>query len=135
MYPDVIKKLIEQFEKFPGIGQKSAERFVFYLLESGKGEVKRLKIALDNLLKSIQSCSICQNFGDSDPCKICTATNRNIETVCVVAQPSTVESLEKSGTYKGRYHVLRGLISPSKDISSNDIKIKELVEKLKNRPG
>jgi len=131
MYSPSIDKLITILKKLPSVGQHTAQRYVFHWLKSGKTEVNELKIALDNLLKNIKSCEICWNFSDSNPCPICTDKNRDQNTICVVAEIQSVSALEKTGLYKGSYHVLRGAIENGNDSNLNEIKIKELLQRAK----
>lgn len=135
MYPKAVRQLIEQFEKLPGIGPKTAERFVFYFLEKGKGEVERMRMALENLRETIKSCSACQNFADSDPCHICSDKTRDASIVAVVAAPGAVETVEKAGEFKGVYHVLRGVIDSARGITESDIKLEELAGRVQKSGG
>ncbi len=122
-----IQKLIEAFTRLPGVGPKTAERFVIFLLKSGRGEVTRLEKALDELLQNIRSCEICHNFADASPCEICTDSKRDRTQICVVAEPQDVMAIEKTGSYRGVYHVLRGLIDPLIDALPQQMKLAELV--------
>src|SRR3989338_1339110 len=110
-----IQKLIEVFPRLPGVGPKTAERFAIHLLKSGRGEVTRLEKALEELLQNIRSCELCHNFSDMTPCEICSDTKRDHALVCVVAEPQDVIAIEKTESFGGVYHVLRGLIDPLRD--------------------
>lgn len=131
MYSAPIDRLIDSLKKLPAVGQKAAERFVFHWLTSGKKEVTELKESLTDLLTKIKSCEVCWNFSDESPCHICNDTNRDQAIICVVAETPDVVAIEKTGEYKGMYHILRGLINSSyseKNIAN--IKIKELLTRL-----
>lgn len=127
MLAQPIQRLIETFTRLPGVGPKTAQRFVIHLLKSGRGEVTRLEKALEELLQTIRSCEICHNFSDTLPCAICADSRRDHTTICVVAEPQDVLAIEKTGSYKGVYHVLRGLIDPLIDALPQQMKIAELV--------
>ncbi|MFH1790041.1 MAG: recombination mediator RecR [bacterium] len=129
MYSESITKLISAFKKLPTVGQRAAERYVFYLLKSGKKEVATLILALSNLIKNIKSCSLCWDFDDCDPCKICSDLRRDKSVLCVVAEPQDLQVIESTGKYNGLYFVMRGLIDA--DYQETDkVKIKELVSRI-----
>ncbi|MDO9509774.1 MAG: recombination mediator RecR [Candidatus Magasanikbacteria bacterium] len=131
MYSTSINNLIEALKRLPSIGQRSAERFVFYWLKSGKKEVNDLRAALDTLLQNTKSCEICWNFDDNSPCRICADPKRNRETVCVVSSPQDLTALENTGEYHGLYHVLRGTINPDDDETEiSKMKIEELKKRV-----
>jgi len=132
MYSTSINNLIEAFKKLPSVGQRSAERFVFHLLKSGKKEVNELRDSLDILLAKTKSCEVCWNFDDNSPCHICADPKRTQETVCVVSDIQDLTALENTREYSGLYHVLRGQINT--DDTSEEIKnlkIEELKKRLK----
>jgi recombination protein RecR len=129
MLAQPIQKLIEAFTRLPGVGPKTAQRFTIHLLKSGRGEVVRLERALEDLLQNIRSCEICHNFSDTSPCEICSDSRRDQTMICVVAEPQDVIAIEKSGTYKGVYHVLRGVIDPLIDAMPQQMKLAELMER------
>ncbi len=130
MYSTSINNLIEALKKLPSVGQRTAERYVFYLLKSGKKEVNQLREALENLLQNTKSCEICWNFDDTSPCKICSNQKRQKGVVCVVNDIQDLSALENTGEYNGVYHILRGNISPD----DNEEEIKKLkIEELKKR--
>ena len=110
MYSTPINNLIAALKKLPSVGQKTAERFVFHWLASGKKEVNDLKAALGDLLEKVKSCEICWNFSDASPCPICRNIKRDHSIICVVAEAPDIVVIEKTGEYNGVYHVLRGLI-------------------------
>lgn len=103
-----------------------------YLLKSGRGETTRLTRALDELLRTVTSCSVCHNFTVASPCERCTDLRRDQKLLCVVAEPTDIEPIEATGIFKGRYHVLRGLIDPVRDEQPTHLKIDELVTRVKN---
>lgn len=131
MYSQSIENLIENFEKLPSIGRKTAERLSFYILESNKKEVDEFLNAIKNAKENLKECSKCFNISDSDPCHICSDSFRNHKIVCVVEDVKDIIAMEKTHEYKGVYHVLHGAISPMNNISPDDIKIKELLERIK----
>lgn len=132
MFAAPISNLIAAFERLPGVGPKTAERFTMYLLKSGRGETTRLTRALDELLRTVTSCAICHNFAVTSPCERCTDTRRDQKLLCVVAEPTDVEPIEATGVFNGRFHVLRGLIDPVCDEQPTHLKIEELVARVKN---
>ncbi len=129
---DAIGRLIEEFSKLPGIGPKSAQRITFFLLRSPEEEAKALAEALLSLKQKINLCSTCCNVTESDPCPICRNPQRDTSQVCIVEQPQDIIALEHTGVYKGLYHVLHGAISPTEGIGADDIRIKELLDRLQN---
>ncbi len=130
MYPIAIEHLIRAFMKLPSVGRRTAERFVFYLLKSGKKDVAELTQSLQELMKHIQSCSECWDFSDRTPCAICADAKRDRTTICVVAEPQDIRAIERTGAYKGLYHVLRGTIDTEEEDLGKGLKIKELVERF-----
>lgn len=134
MYSSSINKLIEALKKLPSVGQRTAERFVFYWLKSGKKEVNELRDALDVLLQNTKSCEVCWNFDDNSPCHICSDSKRNKEVVCVVADPQDLVAIENTHEYSGLYHVLRGTLSPDDDETEiAKIKIQELKKRISKK--
>lgn len=129
--PKAIQNVIESFEKLPGIGPKSAQRLTFYLLHVPQHELDRFSHSLQSLKTSTKICSICYFVDETDPCSICTDTSRDKGTICVLEQPLDVLALERSGKYKGVYHVLHGKIDPLNNIGPDEIFIKQLLERLK----
>jgi recombination protein RecR len=127
MYPLPIQQLINTFSKLPSVGQRTAERYVFYLLRSGKKDVAELTMSLKHLIEKIKSCETCWDFSDQSPCKICANNKRDQKTICVVDQPQSVHVFEKTAEYSGLYHVLRGTIRPDNVETINYLKIKELL--------
>jgi len=127
---DVIGKLVQEFARLPGIGPKSAQRIVFYLLRSNEEQAKALAEALLSLKQRINLCSVCCNVTESDPCPVCRNPQREISQVCIVEQPQDIIALEHTGVYKGLYHVLHGAISPTEGVGAGDIRIRELLTRL-----
>jgi len=130
-YAQPLHQLIEQLRKFPGIGQKSAQRLAFYILSLPPEEVERLIEAITEVKKGLFYCSICNNITDVDPCLLCTDDRRNNEQLCVVEEPFNVASIEKTGIYHGRYHVLLGSLSPLKGIGPDELRLEKLINRLK----
>lgn len=132
-YADAVAKLIEEFAKLPGIGPKTAQRLAFYILRGNKEEAYKLAKAIVNAKEKINYCSVCANLTDTDPCKICSNVNRDGSLICVVEDPRDVVSFEKTKEFKGYYHVLHGAISPMEGIGPEQLKIKELLERIQNK--
>ncbi len=131
MYSDSINNLIASLKKLPSVGQRTAERFVFHWLKSGKLEVNQLREALGELLQKTKSCEICWNFDDTSPCRICSDQKRDQTIICVISDPQDVPALEKTGEYRGNYHILRGLIESGEEIDSlHRTKIKDFLNRL-----
>ena len=131
-HADVIDSLIQEFNKLPGIGPKSAQRIVFYLLRTGDEQSKSLAEAVLSLKQKITLCSTCCNVTESDPCSICRSDKRDRSQVCIVEQPQDILALEHTGIYGGMYHVLHGAISPTEGIGTDDIRARELMDRLKD---
>lgn len=128
--PKQIENLISQFERLPGIGPKSAERLTFYLLKNKKEDLNNFAKSLTNLKEGITICSICQNISEQNPCSICKNKSRDNSIICVVEEAQDALVLENTHEYKGLYHILHGAISPVNDICPEDLKIKELLERV-----
>ncbi|MFC1974014.1 recombination mediator RecR [Chloroflexota bacterium] len=126
-----ISRLIEALGKLPGIGPKSAARLAYYLLRASEAEARALAEAIITVKENTILCSQCQNISDCDPCAICNSQERDTGIICIVEEPLDILALERSGQYKGQYHVLHGVLSPMDGIGPEDLKIKELVERLK----
>jgi recombination protein RecR len=127
-----ISRLIEELNKLPGIGPKSAKRLAYHLLRSSDEEAKALAEAVLTLKEKIKLCSVCFDSTDCDPCRICQDKERDHSKICVVEKPSDILPLEQTGKYDGVYHVLHGTISPTQGIGPEDLKIKELLARLKD---
>lgn len=130
MYSKSIQNLINSFRKLPTVGQRTAERFVFYLLKSGKKEVAEITLSLKELIDNVKSCETCWDFSDQNPCSICSNKNRDQSLLCVVSEPQDIPVLERTKIYNGLYQVLRGAIDPSNEEEMEKIKIKEIFLKL-----
>ncbi|HKJ44530.1 MAG TPA: recombination mediator RecR [Balneolales bacterium] len=129
---ETLERAIEQLAKLPGMGRKSAQRTAMYLLKQNDDQVHDLAKAIINLKESITYCSVCFNITDEDPCPICRSEKRNTGVICVVEDTKDVYAIEKTNEFNGRYHVLGGVISPMDNIGPNDIRIKELIERVKS---
>jgi recombination protein RecR len=127
-----VARLIEAFEKLPGIGPKTAQRLTFYLLHNPQQELDKFSEALTRLKKDSRICSLCFNVGETDPCEICTDRSRDQTQICVVEQPLDVLAIEKGGFYRGLYHVLHGAISPLNNIGPEELFLKELPPRLRS---
>lgn len=125
-----VARLVEEFNKLPGIGPKSAQRLAYHLLRSSDEEAKALAEAILTVKEKIGLCSVCFNITDCDPCLICQDTERDHSKVCVVERPSDIIPLERTGKYSGVYHVLHGSISPAQGVGPEDLKVKELLSRL-----
>jgi len=127
-----ISRLIQELNKLPGIGPKSAQRLAYYLLRAPKEQSTLLADAILSVKQQITLCSTCFNVTDADPCLICRSEERDRSKICIVEQPQDILALEHTKVYKGLYHVLHGAISPTEGVGTGDIRIKELLERLKN---
>ena len=130
IYPKAIAALIEQFQKLPSIGPKSAQRMAFHILKMPMTEVQKFAEALVVDKEQTKACEICFNLSTTSPCEICSSNNRNRSVICVVAETKDLIAIEKTNEYHGLYHVLQGLISPMDGIGADDIRIKELLTRL-----
>lgn len=131
MYPIPIEHLIREFSKLPSVGRRSAERFVFYLLKSGKKDVAQLSASLSDLIKHVQSCEVCWDFSDRSPCAVCSDKRRDASTICVVAESQDMRAIERTGIYRGLYHILRGTVNTENDVIDEGLKLNELVARIK----
>jgi recombination protein RecR len=127
-----VARLIEEFNKLPGIGPKSAQRLTYHLLRSPDEEAKALAEAILTLKEKLRLCSVCFNITDCDPCLVCQDKERDHSKICVVEKPSDILPLERTGKYNGVYHVLHGTISPTQGIGPEELKMKELLARLKD---
>jgi len=127
-----IAELIEELNKLPGIGPKSAKRLAYHILRSPDEEARALAEAILTLKEKIKLCSVCFDNTDCDPCRICQDKERDHSKICVVEKPSDILPLEQTGKYNGVYHVLHGTISPTQGIGPEELKIKELLARLKD---
>jgi recombination protein RecR len=129
--PEPVGRLIEEFSRLPGIGPKSASRLTFYLLRHSREQAEGLANAIVDLKERIILCSVCFNVTEQDPCPVCTNPNRERTKVCVVEEPLDVLALERTGIYKGLYHVLHGTMNPIEGITPDKLKISELLRRVK----
>ena len=130
--PRSIRNLVEAFEKLPGIGPKTAQRLVFYLLHVPQEQLDEFAEATQELKRKTVLCSLCFNVAETDPCSVCTNQNRDKSIICVAEQPIDVLVLEKAGSFRGVYHVLHGAISPLNNIGPDELYIKQLLQRIKN---
>lgn len=129
-YATPVAKLIEEFEKLPGIGHKTAQRLAFHVLNLNEEKVEGLASAIREAKLKTRYCSICSNLTDVDPCSVCSSSSRDNSAICVVEDPRDVVAMERTREFKGLYHVLHGAISPMEGIGPEDIKIKELLVRV-----
>lgn len=125
-----IANLMEQLSRLPGIGRKTAQRLAFYILEMDTIDAEKLSKSITNAKTKIKLCSICCNLTDKDPCIFCSDSKRDKSTICVVEGAKDIIAMERSREYKGEYHVLHGVISPMDNVGPDDIKVKELLNRL-----
>jgi len=130
-----VDRLIEEFSKLPGIGRKTAMRLVFYILKEDKSEAERLAQALLDVKERVKYCSICFNITEADPCFVCLDEKRDKSIICVVEEANDVLALEKTGVYNGLYHVLGGALSPLDGIGPDNLRVQELLHRLKEPVG
>ena len=128
--PDPLKRLVEQLQKLPGIGAKSAQRLAFHILRTPREDAERLCDAIRDVKELVTYCSICNNITDADPCTYCTSATRDVRTICVVEEAQNVSVIEKTREFRGRYHVLMGALSPLQGIGPDDLKIKGLLDRI-----
>jgi recombination protein RecR len=132
---DPIKRLIQELARLPGIGEKTATRLAFNLLRGPKQRPRDLAQALLDVIDRIQLCSICMTMTESDPCPMCADPRRDRDMVCVVASPSDLIAIDRGGHFRGKYHVLHGLLSPLEGIGPDDLRIAELLRRLGGDPA
>ncbi len=125
-----VEILIEQFSKLPTIGRKSARRLAAHVLKMPKKEVSQLATALIEVKERVRACSICRNITDTEICIICSSSKRAVEMICVVQDPEDILALERTGEYRGTYHVLGGVISPLDGVGPDDLNIRSLLERI-----
>ncbi|HWP43661.1 MAG TPA: recombination mediator RecR [Blastocatellia bacterium] len=131
-YVEPVTKLIDELKRLPGVGQKSAQRLAFYLLRATREETERLVDAINEVKEKIILCSTCNNITDVDPCRYCSSGTRDRQVILVVEEPYNLVTIEKTREYKGLYHVLHGALSPIRGIGPDDLKIKNLLERLRS---
>jgi recombination protein RecR len=130
-YTESIEKLIENLIKFPGVGRRSAERIVSYILGASKDEIKSLSDSINKVKESVRFCSLCHNLSEEELCRICQDSRRQKDIICIVEKPGDVTAIEKSGSFTGVYHVLLGSISPLEGRGPSDLKIDTLINRIK----
>jgi recombination protein RecR len=132
---DPIRRLVQELARLPGIGEKTATRLAFHLIRSNRQQIRDLAQALLDATDKIRLCSVCMNMTEADPCAMCTDPRREVELICVVATPSDLVAIERGGHFRGRYHVLHGLLSPLEGVGPDDIRLAELVRRLGGAAG
>ena len=130
-FPVSMKELIMEFAKMPGIGPKTAQRLAFYILRASKADAEALSRAILKVKASVRFCRVCNNLSDEEICDICKSTSRDKSILCVVEEPNDIVTIEKAGNFNGIYHVLLGSLSPLDGIGPSDLKVKELLERVK----
>lgn len=130
-YYDSLARLMAQFQKLPGIGNKTAQRLAFFVLKMPEAEVRNFASALVEARAKLLTCSRCGNMTDKDPCHICTDPKRDTNRICVVQEPRDILAMERTNEYRGQYHVLNGAISPLDGVGPDDLNIKTLLQRVK----
>jgi recombination protein RecR len=130
VYEGAIQDLIDELGRLPGVGPKSAQRIAFHVLSSESADVKRLATALQRVKELVKFCTTCFNVAEADQCRICRDVRRTDEVLCVVEEPKDVVAVERTGEFRGRYHVLGGAINPLEGIGPDNLKIRELMTRL-----
>ena len=129
-FPSALDNLVEKFASLPGVGLKSAQRLAFHILALSDEEAREFANAITDAKERVHTCRICQNLTDADVCSICRSPAREDGVICVVASPKDVAAMERAHEYNGKYHVLHGVISPLNHIGPDDIRVKELVDRV-----
>ncbi len=129
-YPEPVARLIEALQRLPGIGPKTAQRLTFFLLKRPPDEVRELAESLTAVKEKISYCRVCFNVTDDDPCRICADPARDGRLICIVEEPNDLLAMERTGEFRGRYHVLLGALSPLDGIGPEDLKVRELLARL-----
>jgi recombination protein RecR len=129
-YPTSIRQVIRQLSKLPGIGEKTAERLAMYILRSSRSDADQLARSIGELKDKVRLCTLCFSLSESEHCSICSNPSRDERLLCVVEQPADMVSIEKSGAYNGRYHVLQGALSPMDGVGPDAIRIKEMIARI-----
>ena len=129
-YAEPMARLIEELRRLPGIGSKSAQRIAFHLLKAEPEDTERLAVALRDLKQNIRLCEVCNNFTDISPCAYCSDASRDSRLLCVIEEPANIVPIEKTGKYRGRYHVLHGTLSPLQGIGPDQLRIANLLERV-----
>jgi len=132
MYEGPVQDLIDELGRLPGVGPKSAQRIAFHLLAADPTDVRRLVAALTEVKDKVKFCDICGNVAEADQCRICLDPRRDVAIICVVEEPKDVVAIEKTREFRGRYHILGGAISPIEGVGPDDLRIRELVVRLRD---
>jgi recombination protein RecR len=130
MAGDPIRRLVQELSRLPGIGEKTATRLAFHLVRGQRQHTLDLAQALVDVTDKIRLCSVCMNMTEADPCMLCSDPQREPDVICVVATPSDLIAIDRGGHFRGRYHVLHGLLSPLEGIGPDDIRVAELIRRL-----
>jgi recombination protein RecR len=132
VYEGAIQDLIDELGRLPGVGPKSAQRIAFHILSADPTDVKRLALALQRVKELVRFCTTCFNVAESEQCRICRDPRRHDDAICVVEEPKDVVAIEKTGEFRGRYHVLGGAINPLEGIGPDNLRIRELMTRLQS---
>ena len=130
-YSEPVTKLIDEFKRLPGIGQKSAQRLAFHVLRMSEEEVGRFVAAMEEVKRRIVMCTVCNNLTDVDPCRFCSSSSRDRSVVCIVEEPYNLVAVEKTRSYNGLYHVLHGTLSPLRGLGPEDLRLSNLLPRLR----
>ena len=130
-YSEPVTKLIDEFKRLPGIGHKSAQRLAFHVLRMSQADVERFVAALEEVKLKIVSCTVCNNLTDVEPCRFCSSTARDRSIICVIEEPYNLVAVEKTRSYNGLYHVLHGSLSPIRGLGPEDLKLQNLLPRLR----
>ena len=130
-YSEPVVKLIDEFKRLPGIGQKTAQRLAFHVLRMSVADVERFAVAMQEVKRRIVSCAICNNLTDVDPCRFCSSPTRDRSMICVVEEPYNLVAVEKTRSYKGLYHVLHGSLSPIRNVHPENLRLRNLLPRLR----
>ena len=130
-YSEPVTRLIDEFKRLPGVGQKSAQRLAFHVLRMTDADVERFVSAMEEVKRKIIFCTICNNLTVVDPCRFCSSPARDRSIICVVEEPYNLVAIEKTRSYKGLYHVLHGSLSPIRGISPDDLRLQNLLPRLR----
>ena len=130
-YSEPVTKLIDEFKRLPGVGQKSAQRLAFHVLRMTEADVERFVAALEEVKRKIVYCTVCNNLTDVDPCRFCSSTSRDRSMICVVEEPYNLVAVEKTRSYQGLYHVLHGSLSPIRGLGPDDLHLANLLPRLR----
>ncbi|NLB49956.1 MAG: recombination protein RecR, partial [Clostridiaceae bacterium] len=133
-FSPAIAKLVNALARLPGIGQKTAQRLAFHMLDESREDALALAKAIQEAAQSVRLCSSCCNLTEEDPCDICRSSTRDRTRICIVENPRDVAAMERIHDYRGLYHVLHGVISPMQDVGPEDIKLRELFQRLQSQP-